>query len=299
MMLFFLLVTAAVLTGCGYVGDPLPPALNIPVSVEDLRVIQRGDKLVLEYTAPSLTTEALVLTHLTSAEALIGDRTVAIETPKVGQPAHIELPAGQWAGRDVGVSIKLSGPKGRQSAASNVVTLRVVEPLPSPAAVKAQLHPEGIRVSWTGSGVTGEKYRVMRVPDAAAVVDKSEFIDRAVELGKDYRYSVVAVVGAAESLPSSASETVTARDAFPPAVPVNLTAIAGVGSIELGWDRGLDADLKNYRVYRNDQAIGDSDAPSFSDRQIKTGERYRYTLTAIDQAGNESARSAIVEIVAP
>ena len=110
---------------------------------------------------------------------------------------------------------------------------------------------------------------------------------------------MVAVVGASESLPSSPSETLVARDVFPPAVPVNLTAIAGVGSIELAWDRGLDADLKNYRVYRNDQAIGDSEAPSFSDRQIKTGERYRYDLTAIDQAGNESARSAVVETVAP
>ena len=298
-MRFLLLVAAAVLTGCGYVGDPLPPALNIPVPVEDLRVIQRGDKLVLDYTAPSLTTEALVLTSLTSAEAQIGDRTIPIEAPKVGQPAHIELPAREWAGRDVGVSVKLSGPKGRQSAASNVVALRVIEPVLSPAAVKAELHPEGIRVSWTGSIATGVKYRVTRAPDATALVDKPEYIDRAVELGKEYRYSVVAVVGASESLPSSPSETLVARDAFPPAVPVNLTAIAGVGSIELAWDRGTDADLKNYRVYRNDQAIGDSEAPSFSDRQIKTGERYRYALTAIDQAGNESARSAVVEIVAP
>ena len=298
-MRFLLLVAAAVLTGCGYVGDPLPPALNIPVPVEDLRVIQRSDKLVLDYTAPSLTTEALVLTSLTSAEVQIGDRTIPMEAPQVGQLAHIELPAREWAGRDVGVSVKLSGPKGRQSAASNVVALRVIEPLPSPVAVKAELHPEGIRVSWTASGTPGLKYRVMRVPDATAVVDKPEFIDRVVELGKDYRYSVIAVVGAAESLPSSPTEALVARDAFPPAVPVNLTAIAGVGSIELAWDRGTDADLKNYRVYRNDQAVGDSEAPSFSDRQIKSGERYRYTLTAVDQAGNESARSTVAEIVAP
>ena len=246
-MRFFLLVAAGLLTGCGYVGDPLPPALNIPVPVEDLRVIQRGDKLVLDYTAPSLTTEALVLTSLTSAEAEIGDRTITIETPKVGQPAHIELPAREWAGRDIGVSVKLTGPKGRQSPASNVVALRVIEPVPSPTTVKAEPHPEGIRVSWTESKAPGVKYQVMRVPDATAVVDKPEYIDRAVEFGKEYRYSVVAVIGVAESLPSSPSATLVARDAFPPAVPSNLTAIAGVGSIELAWDRGTGADLKNYR----------------------------------------------------
>jgi hypothetical protein len=295
---FLLAAVAAALTGCGYVGDPLPPALNIPTPVEDLRVIQRGDKLILDFTTPSLTTEAVGLTSLASAEARIGDRVIAIDTPKIGEPAHFELPAREWVGREVDISVILAGPKGRPSPASNRITLRVVEPVRAPESVKAEPHREGVRVSWAGSAEPGVKYRVVRTPAASDIVEKPEYLDRAVELGKEYTYSVIAIAGTAESLPS-VSASVVPLDVFPPAVPSNVNAIAGVNSIELAWDRGAEPDLKSYRVYRNDQAIGDSDAPSFSDKQVKSGERYRYALTAIDQAGNESARSAPVEIVAP
>jgi fibronectin type 3 domain-containing protein len=41
------------------------------------------------------------------------------------------------------------------------------------------------------------------------------------------------------------------------------------------------------------------EAPAASDRGIETGRRYRYAVTAVDQKGNESARSAAVEVVAP
>ena len=93
--------------------------------------------------------------------------------------------------------------------------------------------------------------------------------------------------------------SVTPRDIFPPSPPVNLAAIAGVSSVELNWDRSSDPDLKSYRVYRNDAVIlQDVDTPSFSDKQVKAGERYRYTVTAIDQSGNESAKSAVVEVTA-
>ena len=33
---------AALLAGCGYIGDPLPPLLNIPARVTDLTAVQRG-----------------------------------------------------------------------------------------------------------------------------------------------------------------------------------------------------------------------------------------------------------------
>jgi hypothetical protein len=40
------------------------------------------------------------------------------------------------------------------------------------------------------------------------------------------------------------------------------------------------------------------EAPTFSDSKIESGKRYRYTVSAVDLTGNESARSAIVEATA-
>jgi fibronectin type 3 domain-containing protein len=43
---------------------------------------------------------------------------------------------------------------------------------------------------------------------------------------------------------------------------------------------------------------GPTDTPAFSDMSIESGKRYRYAVTALDQTGNESARSAPAEAIA-
>jgi hypothetical protein len=293
------LCSAAILTGCGYVGDPMPPALNVPQPVADLRAWQRGDKLILDFTAPALTTEQVGLTAISMAEARLGDDAIPLDAPAPGAAAHFELPARQWSGRTVNIAIVVGGPKGQQSAPSNVVSLRLEEALAVPARVTAEPHPEGVRVAWSVPDGRATRFRITRTPDASAEVEASEFIDRAVEPGKEYKYSVTALRPGAESL-ASAAVTVTPRDTFAPTVPANVSAVAGVSSIELVWERSPEADLKSYRVYRNDQLLApDIEAPAFSDRQIQSGQRYRYAVTAVDVLGNESARSSAVEVTAP
>ncbi len=294
-----LAAAVAALCGCGYVGDPLPPALNIPVPVSDLRVIQRADKLVLDFTAPALTTEQVALRTLSGLDVQVGDQVIAAEVPNPGAPTHIEIPARSWFGQEVGIRVVLTGPKGRRSSTSNLVAIRVLEPLQSPTRVKAESHPEGVRVSWTEADPRAKSFRVSRIPEASAVVEKPEYIDRAVELGKEYKYSVVAVSDASESL-ASVEASVVPTDTFPPTTPTGLTAIAGLNTIELAWERSPEPDTKNYRVFRDDQLLAaDIEAPAFSDKQVRSGQKYRYAVSALDQPGNESARSAVVEITAP
>lgn len=294
-----LVAAAAVLCGCGYVGDPLPPALNIPVAVSDLRAVQRGDKLVLDFTAPALTTEDITLRTFSGLDVQVGDQVIAAEVPKPGSPTHIELPARSWFGKEVGIRVVLTGPKGRRSSASNLVAVRVLEPLQPPTNVKAEPHPEGVRLSWTEADSRANKFRVSRVPESSAIVDKPEYIDRAVELGKEYKYSIVAISEASESL-SSNETSVVPKDTFAPTPPIGLTAIAGLNSVELAWERSPEPDTKSYRVFRDDQLLaGDVEAPAFSDKQVRSGQKYRYSVSAVDQIGNESARSAAIEIAAP
>ena len=76
-------------------------------------------------------------------------------------------------------------------------------------------------------------------------------------------------------------------------------------SIELNWDRNTEEDLNGYRIYRAEgngamEKVGDVSAvPSFSDRKVEAGKTYRYAVSAMDQAGNESPRSAPVDVAMP
>src|SRR5277367_719290 len=63
---------AVLLTGCGYVGPIQPPALDMPMRVNDLRAAEFGDKIIADFTIPALTTEGLALKSVRSVEVYAG-----------------------------------------------------------------------------------------------------------------------------------------------------------------------------------------------------------------------------------
>jgi len=63
---------AALLTGCGYIGSPMPPTLDIPSRTTDLTVAQRGDQIVAQFSLPPLTTEGQALKSVQSVELRAG-----------------------------------------------------------------------------------------------------------------------------------------------------------------------------------------------------------------------------------
>src|SRR5207245_8889677 len=102
-----------------------------------------------------------------------------------------------------------------------------------------------------------------------------------------------------------AARGVTPEVGCPPAVPAGLNAIAATQNIELVLDRNTEPDMALYRLYR---AAGDgklekiadiAETPSYSDRKVESGKHYRYAVTAVDRAGNESKQSEPAEITAP
>jgi fibronectin type 3 domain-containing protein len=94
-------------------------------------------------------------------------------------------------------------------------------------------------------------------------------------------------------------------DTFPPAVPANVKAIVGTRSVEVSWSRDTESDLAGYRVFRSAEGgpftlVADKlTSPSYSDRAVKSGARYRYAVSAFDQNQNESARSNPIDVVVP
>jgi len=136
-------------------------------------------------------------------------------------------------------------------------------------------------------------------------------LDKDIRLGETYEYRAqrvlrMSVNGQTLELAGALSPPlrVMAADVFPPAVPVGLAAVAnpaenGAGpSIDLSWQPDSDTGLAGYIVYRrqageNWQRISlPQPVPDFRDTKVQPGHSYHYAVTAIDQSGNESARSA-------
>jgi hypothetical protein len=95
---------------------------------------------------------------------------------------------------------------------------------------------------------------------------------------------------------------VFAHDIFSPAVPSGLQAVAsGPGQktfVDLVWAPVTDVDLDGYNVYRHVDGMAPLklnaaplSAPAFRDTNIMPGNRYLYTVSAVDVRGNESGHS--------
>jgi fibronectin type 3 domain-containing protein len=311
---------AATLTGCGYVGEPLPPSLNIPMAISDLRAVERGDRIVVEFTVPEQTTDGVGLGRVgvdlrvgaASENWLESSRKVETAADRPGA-AEAEIPVKEWVGRDVVLGARVQSRKGRYSEWSNLVRLHVVEPLQAPS-LKAEASAAGVRIVWEApaerSGLVWRVFRRGPGRQEAELVGSAsvpEFIDAAVERGAAYQYTVQAIArngdAAAESEISKPAE-ITYEDRFPPAVPTGLAAIAGLNSIQLTWNPDTEPDLGGYHVYRSENGrpfarIGELlGTPSYTDRAVEAGRRYSYAVSAVDRGGNESARAEAVEVVA-
>jgi len=320
---------ALLVASCGYVGEPLPPALMIPVAVENLAAVERGDSILITATLPELTREGLVLERLGEVELRIGATpepwdepawlagTTDVETPPDPEPGplRVETPAARWAGEEVVIAVRVSSTRGRWSDWSNLVALTVTEPLPEPRNIAAVAVGDGIRITWESPDErSGFRYRIYRVPEDSPALfllgetGQSEWTDAGTQYGETYEYQVQALLTAgddvAESEPASPVR-ITPEDRFPPPVPQGLTAIAGLDTIELTWEPSVETGAVTYRLYRAADGeelariAADLVAPSYSDAEVSSGILYRYTVSAVDALGNESARSPSVEQPAP
>jgi fibronectin type 3 domain-containing protein len=220
--------------------------------------------------------------------------------------ATAPLPVG-LVGKDVIVGARVLNSRGRASGWSNLVTVHVVSPVAAPAVVTAAAAPEGVRITWTSPA--DYCFRVFRQgpddkePQALDYAETTQFVDRNIVWGSKYQYWVQAFGDGAES-EAAASNVLAPLDTFPPAVPTGLTAVTGVGSIELAWERNGETDFRNYAIYRAAgdgplQKLAETDVPVYSDKSIETGKQYRYAVAAVDQRGNASGMCAPVEATAP
>ena len=101
----------------------------------------------------------------------------------------------------------------------------------------------------------------------------------------------------------SCSEITSPADAFPPETPKFFTLIGGGdGQAHFRWERNIEPDLKAYRLYRSENNISnfsllvEISQTEYVDRFLNYDSTYYYYLTAIDNAGNESTATNIIDI---
>jgi subtilase family serine protease/flagellar hook assembly protein FlgD/fibronectin type 3 domain-containing protein len=92
--------------------------------------------------------------------------------------------------------------------------------------------------------------------------------------------------------PAPASITVTFGDTTPPPVPEGLVALVSAADVRITWTAVSASDLQGYHVYRGEERLTSTPIAvlAYDDPGRSLG-THLYRVSAVDQDGNESARS--------
>ncbi|MGA2570858.1 MAG: fibronectin type III domain-containing protein [Terracidiphilus sp.] len=200
-----------------------------------------------------------------------------------------------------------------------------VAPGSSPAAirlVRRLLTPPAKKSGESSLAQPAELLVQTLLVEPAALSDRA--LDTAIRFGGTYEYRaqrVARVTVNGETLelasPLSLPLRIEAAKLFPPNPPQGLVAVSTAGengagpAIDLSWLPASESDLAGYIVYRRE--VGASGAvpwqrispaqpvagPAYRDFGVQPGHTYVYAVSAIDQEGNESARSAEAQETVP
>jgi len=316
-------IAALTAAGCGYIAEPLPPLANIPGRVNDLTAVQRGGRIIAQFTAPRTTTEGFTIKSPLDLDLRIGPgpepfreevwaasarRVMPISTAE--GIAKYEIPAAEWTGKEVLIAARVTASNGKNSGWSSFLVLPVVSPPERPTELRIENTADGLHLTWRARGSDFRVFR--RTANSAfmpvADVQQPVWTDTTTQFGQPYSYQVRTIVKLGENREAesefSSEESLTPIDMFPPAPPAGLRALAAPNSIELSWERNTEADFASYRIYRAIsgrplEKVADVNLPSYSDHAIEHGKIYRYEISAVDQVGNESPHSAPAEAAVP
>ncbi len=166
-----------------------------------------------------------------------------------------------------------------------------------------------------GSPLAAEQ--TLKVPLTGGT-DPGKALDPDAAFGQKYTYTAERVLerrvaGHTLEVVGSPSDAVRVetRDVFPPHTPEDLAVVTvpEEKAVDLSWAPAADKDLAGYFVYRREangagapERISPATpilAPSFRDAKAEPGHTYAYSVSAVDQAGNESPRSAEVQETLP
>ncbi|MBK5491251.1 lytic polysaccharide monooxygenase [Bacillus sp. TH17] len=183
---------------------------------------------------------------------------------------------------------------------------------------EAPTRPSGLQVVKTTSNsvelnwkpatdnVGVKEYQVLRNGEVINTVAGTSVVDKKLSPNTDYTYTVKAVdaVGniSKESEALVIKTTVEKPDTEAPTQPKGLHSMGiTANTVDLMWSPSEDnIDVDHYIVYREiagvTKEIGTVNTTSFMDKNLQVNTTYKYVVTAVDTAGNESMKSDILTV---
>jgi len=156
-----------------------------------------------------------------------------------------------------------------------------------------------INLSWNASTddvqVTG--YIVRRNGTQMATPVTTSYMDTGLSATTTYSYTVAAFDAAGNTSPFSASASATTTgtgtgDTVRPSTPTGLTATAVGLVVNLSWNASTDnVGVIGYVVRRHGTPVATPATTIYVDIGLSAGITYRYTVAAVDAAGNSSSLS--------
>jgi hypothetical protein len=172
--LCFCLCSGSFLSSCGSPGIPVPPSLELPKPVSDLRAMRKGSRVYLGWTVPTRTTERQTVRYLGPTRICrvlnkpIGDcrNPIAELAPhsqlsqrRKSPPQKSDLQASyvdvlpqqlQSNNPDAQVTyaVAVLNESGRSAGLSNEVKVPAAPTLPPPANLNAEVTAQGVRLFW-------------------------------------------------------------------------------------------------------------------------------------------------------
>jgi hypothetical protein len=227
-----LIMAVATLTGCGVPGAPLPPSLDIPKLVGDLKAVRKGETVTLTWATPTETTDGELIRR--PGKMLIQRAPIVGRVSELHFQTIAELPLEPSLKDDRGAvatakdslgellrsgsgaefavyTVLAQGHNGKSFGLPNRASVPLVQVLSPPQRVGANPVPAGIAISWDEFGPSAKEsrlktqyaYKVMRrlKGENIAVLVKQlpagnhgmEFVDTTIEWEKAYQYWITPV----------------------------------------------------------------------------------------------------------
>jgi hypothetical protein len=226
------LACAFFLAACGTPGAPLPPSLELPRPVTDLRATRQGDRVFLTWTVPGETTDRQSVRHYGPARicrslevatnhcaAAVGEipaDQVAAAAKNTGDARRLSFTdtippelQREYAASLLNYSVETFNDHDRSAGLSNLAYVPAAPTLPAPA-FRIELTADGVVITWTGilheheAPGLGHVYRIYRKEEGSrnevvagevrlSVDPEARFVDHAFEWEKTYEYRMAVV----------------------------------------------------------------------------------------------------------
>lgn len=176
------------------------------------------------------------------------------------------------------------------------------------ALVASELNSGAVELNWedSNSDRADVSYTVSRDGAQVGKSNGTSFVDLEATPGATYTYTVTASDTSGNQSATKATVVVQVSqsndaDVTAPTVPANLhTMKVNASGINLMWNESFDASADvTYKVYRDGYLRATTKMTMWQDTSVTAGTSYRYSVSAVDSSGNESASSNVLGVTTP